>query len=196
MLSLSSLLDPERAFEENAVASSAGDTDEALMLRYRDHGDEAAFGLLFQRHVARLHALFRRLGGAGDMDASDLVQKTFLHVHRARKDFVPGRLRPWLYAIALNVRREEGRRRVRKREVAADAVHEPAVGPDVSTPNDRLVQRALMQLPEGQREVILLHWMEGLSFPEIAELLGVGVSAAKVRAHRAYAALRAILGEP
>lgn len=166
------------------------------MLRYRDDGDEAAFAELFRRHAARLYALFRRLGEAGDVDASDLVQKTFLHVHRARRDFIPGRsLRPWLYAIALNVRREEGRRRVRKREIGGE-VHEPGVAPNVSSANDRLVQRALMQLPEAQREVVVLHWVFGLSFQEIAQTLGVGVSAAKVRAHRAYEALRTVLGEP
>jgi RNA polymerase sigma factor (sigma-70 family) len=170
------------------------ETDETLMLRYRDTGDEAAFAALFQRYAARMHGLFRRFG-AGDADASDLVQRTFLQVHRARNDFTPGLVRPWIYAIALNVRREEGRRRGRRREVAVDEADVPGVAPDVSSPSDRLMQRALMQLSEGQREVIVLHWVEELSFPEIAELLGTSVSAVKVRAHRAYEALRNLLGE-
>ncbi len=138
---------------------------------------------------------------AGPSDAADLVQKTFLHVHRARKDYQVGRpVRPWIYTIALNVRREEGRRRLRRKEIAVDMqdpaeLREPMVDPVASSASDRLVQRALMQLSEIQREVIVLHWYDGLSFPEIAELVGATVSAVKVRAHRGYGELRRILGE-
>jgi len=182
----------------------AGDpeSDEALMERYRDRGDEAAFATLFGRYATRLHTFFSRFGDRAAADAGDLVQKTFLHVHRARKDFQSGRLlRPWMYTIALNVRREEGRRRVRSREVPVDlqdpgAIREPSVEPQASSVNDRLVQRALLQLSEIQREVIVLHWFDGLSFPEISEMVGASVSAVKVRAHRAYGDLRQILGEP
>lgn len=178
------------------------ESDEALMERYRERGDEAAFAVLFGRYATRLHAFFSRFGDRGAADAGDLVQKTFLHVHRARKDYQPGRLvRPWLYTIALNVRREEGRRRLRSREVAVDlqapgAIREPSVAPSASSASDRLVQRALMQLSEIQREVIVLHWFDGLSFPEIAEMVGASLSAVKVRAHRAYGELRQILGDP
>lgn len=181
----------------------AGDeeSDEALMERYRARGDEAAFAALFSRYAGRLHAFFSRFGDRGPSDAADLVQKTFLHVHRARKDYQVGRsVRPWIYTIALNVRREEGRRRLRRKEVAVDmqdpaGLREPTVDPVASSASDRLVQRALMQLSEIQREVIVLHWYDGLSFPEIAELVGATVSAVKVRAHRGYGELRRILGE-
>lgn len=172
------------------------------MARYQARGERAAFEALFRRWAGKLHAFFRRglWGGAAGPDetANDLVQKTFLHVHRARADFEAGRqFRPWLYTIALNVRREEGRRRGRHREVLGvdDEALEPAVDPTTTTASDRLVRRALAELPEAQREVVLLHWYEELSFPEIAELVGASVSAVKVRAHRAYEALRERLGE-
>ena len=171
-------------------------TDEVLMQRHVA-GDKTAFEALFRRYASRLHGLFLRSAGTRDL-AADLVQKTFMHVHRARADFQQGRpFRPWLYTIALNVRREEARKRARSREVpvSVDDVREPSVEPDAKTATDRLVQRALGQLNDGQREVILLHWYEGLSFPEIAEMLGATVSAVKVRAHRAYGELRRILGD-
>ncbi len=69
----------------------------------------------------------------------------------------------------------------------------PAQPPSVSTPTDRVVRRALEQLGPGQRDVLLLHWYEDLSFAEIGDALGISTSAAKVRAHRAYKLLRKIL---
>ena len=58
------------------------------------------------------------------------------------------------------------------------------------------MRRALEQLSEGQREVVVLHWYEGLSYPEIAQVVGASTSAVKVRAHRAYKTLRKVLEEP
>ncbi|MFP2897810.1 RNA polymerase sigma factor [Corallococcus sp. 4LFB] len=58
---------------------------------------------------------------------------------------------------------------------------------------ERAVQRALAQLPEGQRLPILMHRFEGMGFAEIAEALGLTESAVKVRAHRGYARLRELL---
>jgi RNA polymerase sigma-70 factor (ECF subfamily) len=169
--------------------------DEALMERYVKGGSRAAFEELFRRYAGRLQGLFLRQIGKPDV-AADLVQQTFLHFHRARRDFTLGRpVRPWIYTIALNVRREHVRRRGRRPEVFLDPiVHgEPEVAPDTTSPSDRLVRRALVQLTEQQREVILLHWYEELSFPEIADLLGASLSAVKVRAHRGYEKLRKLL---
>lgn len=169
-------------------------TDEELFARYVSAADRLAFEQVFRRYAPRLTGLFVRYGAA-DI-AGDLVQKTFLHVHRARADYQVGRpFRPWIYTIALNVRREEARRRARSREVAAsDTMREPSVDPSTTTATDRLVQRALDQLSDAAREVVVLHWYDGMSFPEIAEMLGATVSAVKVRAHRAYEQLRKILG--
>lgn len=172
-------------------------TDEALMAAYVGADDRAAFEVLFRRYADRLLGTFRR-SGVGEAVARDMLQTTFLHVHRARADFrLDGRFRPWLFAIALNVRREHFRRLLRKPETSLDPDHhrEPAVAPDASTAQDRLVRRALLQLPETQREVILLHWYEGLSFKEIADIVGSTHAAVKVRAHRGYEKLRGLLGD-
>lgn len=169
------------------------DADEALMRTYTATGDRQAFRTLFDRHAGRLLAFFHR--GMGDrVLAQDLVQTTFLHVHRARRDYDPARpFKPWLYTIAANVRREHWRRRKRKPEDALEPGREGSVAPDVTTATDRLVRRAVDALPDNQREVVLLRWYGGLTFPEIATTLGIQPTAAKVRGHRALKRLRMLL---
>ena len=170
-------------------------TDDELMERYARGGDSAAFDMLFHRHAPRLKGYFIRTTGRDDL-AADFVQQTFLHVHRARADFRPGAaFRPWLYAIGANVRREHFRRAARRPETPLDPDHhpEPAEGPSVTTASDRALRRALADLPDAQREVLVLHWYQDLGFGEIAALLGGTETAIKVRAHRAYERLRAAL---
>lgn len=167
--------------------------DEALMVRYVERDDREAFRLLFDRYAGRLAAYFRRTTGAED--AGDLVQITFLHLHRARADYRSSQpLRPWLFAIAANVRRDHYRKKTRRSVEHPSAELEGSVGPDASTASDRAVRRALEQLPDGQREVLILRWYSDLSYPEIAEILGATHSAIKVRAHRAMQQLKALLG--
>lgn len=180
------------------MAEGEDPTDEALMAAYVA-GDRAAFAALFARYAPRL----RRLVGRGlprTSDADDLVQQTFLQVHRARRDFRPGsRLRPWLLTIALNLARQYFRRRGRRPEASLpdDGPGEPiaSAGSDPEgAVRDAQLRRALDALPDAQREVIVLHWFEGLSFREIAAVVGASQPAVKVRAHRGYEKLRAALG--
>jgi RNA polymerase sigma factor (sigma-70 family) len=171
-------------------------SDEALMSAYRD-GDARAMRELFRRHAPRLiRIMTMHLGSPSD--AQDVVQATFLNLHRARLDFrADSRLRPWLYTIAYNLMRDHHRYRGRRPEdLTEPARHDahPGTSPSPDAPLlDEPVRRALAQLPEAQREVIVLHWFEGLSFAEIAEIVGAGRSAVKVRAHRGYKRLRELL---
>jgi RNA polymerase sigma-70 factor (ECF subfamily) len=169
-------------------------TDEELMAAYAA-GDEVAFRQLFRRHAPHL---LRRLGQRplGPEDARELVQQSFLHLHQARALFDPARsFGPWFLTIAYNVRREHLRRRGRRPEARLE--HDPPASPR----GDRLelaerargLRRALGEIPDKQREVIVLHWFEGLSFAAVAARLGLTPSAAKVRAHRGYKALRRAL---
>ncbi len=117
---------------------------------------------------------------------------------RCVADFRAGnKLRPWFYTIAANVRRMHFRRAGRKPEAEwnPDSHGEPSVGPLSSTPEQRTLRRALDQLRANQRDVLVLHYYEELSFSEVAEVLGISTSAAKGRAHRAYKLLRALLDE-
>jgi RNA polymerase sigma-70 factor (ECF subfamily) len=173
-------------------------SDEELMRAYKA-GDTAAFRELFDRYGQILLQLLARDLYQPEA-ARDLVQQTFLQLHRARLDFdETRRFKPWLFTIALNLKREYFRTRRRRPEaLAGDSITERAVPPLGQERADarQSVSWALAKIPDDQREVIELHWFEGLSFPEIAECLGIGAVAAKVRAHRGYTHLRALLGHP
>lgn len=172
-----------------------GATDEELMALYVREGERRAFEELFRRYGGRLQGYFVRVTSNPEL-SRDMVQQTFMHVHRARKDFHLDRpFRPWFFTIAHNVRREHFRRKARKPETMYDPVRhgELSVDPGTSTVRDRLVQRALGELNPDQREVVVLHWYEGMTFREIGESVGASTSAVKVRAHRAYNKLREML---
>ena len=172
-------------------------TDEELMAAYVA-GNPGAFRALFDRHAPGLERLLLRDLRQKE-EARDLVQQTFLQLHRARLDFDPEkRLKPWLYTIALNLKREHFRRRRRRPEHpdSEEAERQPIAprGQEQSEAR-RSVGWALDRIPNDQREVIELHWLAGLSFPELAESIGITVAAAKVRAHRGYVKLRELLGD-
>lgn len=170
-------------------------SDEELMLRYRQ-GEREAFRSLFERYAPLLHRVVSRdLRDPARVD--DLVQQTFLQVHRARFDYDAAQpFRPWIFTIALNLKRETLRTRARRGELSGyPDGREPSVPPagQHRVEARRTVAWALERLPGDQREVIELHWFQGLSFAEVARCLGIGAVAAKVRAHRGYSSLRALL---
>ena len=169
------------------------DSDEALMRRYLS-GDREAFRQLYERYNPRLRALMRRQL-RDEHDGQELVQQTFLQFHRARFDFKTGaRVKPWLYTIALNLRRDHLRRLGRARhQVPLEDAPEPSVEAEDPARKQEMMRlrEAVAALPEKSRAVIELHWFEGLSFAEVAQVLGLGLSAVKTRAHRAYKDLRA-----
>jgi RNA polymerase sigma-70 factor (ECF subfamily) len=171
--------------------------DEQLMLDYAA-GDLRAFELLFVRWAPRLHAFFRRSFGSR-VDADDLLQLTFMRVHRARRRFqAQWPLRAWLFAIAARLRQDEFRRRRRSANAEEEALageEEAQLPMDGETELERaaLVQAVLEDLPESQRTVIHLHRFERMTFAEIARVLGTTEGAVKLRAFRAYRRLRALL---
>lgn len=171
------------------------------MLRYVG-GDRAAFRTLFDRYAARLQRLGQR-NGLDEAAAADLVQQTFLQLHRARLDFdADRRFSPYLFAITLNLIRSSYRRKGRKPELLLPSDELPEIN-DAPAPDglERLereqraamVRAALAELPDGQREVIELHWFEEQPFEVIAQTVGASVSAVKVRAHRGYKVLKKLL---
>jgi RNA polymerase sigma factor (sigma-70 family) len=172
-------------------------TDEELMQSFVA-GDSAAFRELFARWApALLRVGHRHLGRRAD--AEDMVQQTFLQLHRARRDFTPGtKLRPWLFTIALNLCRDLQRYRGRRHELSVDDVvltaSEPAASVRETEELQQKVRSALGRLSDDQRAVIELHWFEELPFTEIAVIVGASTGAVRVRAHRGYEALRKTLG--
>ena len=172
-------------------------SDEELMIAYAA-GDTGAFKEIFARYQAALLRVLASQTRSSEV-ARDLVQLTFLHAHRARRDFDPSqKLRPWLFTIATNLRREHFRRARRKPEVSleSEGAAEPSEGPRGQARADavRVLRRAMAELSAAQSEVIALHWLAGLSFHEIAEVRGTTLSATKALAHRGYLILRQVLG--
>jgi len=167
------------------------------MTAYAD-GDLRAFDALFARMAPRVHAFFLR--GLGDRSvANDLLQTTFLKLHRSRALYIRGApFRPWLFSLAARVRIDELRRRMRVPAMVGHEALDDMVAPFVTfEPGDdeqaRLVREALSKLPHGQRIVIELHRFEGMTFGEIGKVLGVAETAARVRAFRGYETLRKTL---
>jgi len=164
-------------------------------------GDAQAFDALYARHRTGLHGFFRRMAGSRAA-ADDLLQVTFLHVVQARDRFDSReRFKPWLYAIARNAARDY-LRLAQHRELGGDAAEPPlatAVAPNATDESDpaqaAALQKALAELPEAYREAVVMHQLEGLSFPEIAKAVHSTPGAVKVRAHRGYQKLREALAK-
>jgi RNA polymerase sigma-70 factor (ECF subfamily) len=167
-------------------------------------GDDSAFAELYDCLAPRLYGyLVRQTRDVAR--AEDLVQQTLLQMHRARGRFIRGAdVTPWAFAIARRLMIDGMRRR--KHEVSVETDEEAGGEPLVATfaaADDLLqaqelaarFQRVLAGLPETQRVAFQLVKQEGLSIAEAAQVLGTTVSAVKLRAHRAYEALRAVLGE-
>ena len=131
--------------------------------------------------------------------ADDLLQETFLQLHRVRHTYQPPRpVKPWVYAIARNVflmQRRAAARRGRHEVIADQDLPEVPVAPEINALGDRdAVRAALAGLDEARREPLVLHHIVGLSFREVGAVLGISEGAAKVRAHRAIAELREAMG--
>jgi len=175
----------------------------AAMDRYAS-GDSRAFPTLHQALYPRLLAYLSRMSGSS-ANASDLVQETFLRMHRARATFAAGgAVLPWAYAIARNVALDHARAaRLRETErlpsdpgpEMVDRGGADAESAAIAAQAARVVEGVLARLPAAQRDAFILIRYEGLSVQDAAAVLGATPTAVKLRAFRAYEALRAALDE-
>jgi RNA polymerase sigma-70 factor (ECF subfamily) len=176
-------------------------TDAELMERWQ-RGDAGAFEALVQRWQQPVASLLGRLMGAAL--APDLCQEVFLRLfHAARRYRESGAFRTWLYRIVLNVARDAGRRQRREtaRLHAVAALWEQEVAVNGQGPADvvcqkeavQVLSRALAELPQPLREVLVLRHYEGLKFEQIARLTGTPASTLKSRFSVALERLRARL---
>src|SRR5215468_9003874 len=176
-----------------------------LMQRYCD-GDASAFRELYALVAPRVYGYLVKMARQRAL-ADDLLQQTFLKVHRARAAYVRGADPiPWIFAIAHRTFLDE----MRKQKRAVVRVGDDEALPEVAAaitgesvdrrdePADpELTQAALAaldQLSEQHREAVVLTKLSGKSVAEAAEIAGTTVGAMKVRAHRGYEALRKLLG--
>ena len=168
-----------------------------LMAQYQA-GSVDAFDRLHETLASDLKAYLTNLS-RDPSRTDDLVQETFLQMHRARAAHSPGEpVRPWLFAIAKRVflmdRRSAARRA--RRESLSSVSDETTSG--AATEAERLhalrqVHVALRRVPSDGRRAFVLHHLWGLSFREIGARLGIEPAAAKVRSSRAAVFMRALL---
>ena len=166
------------------------ETDEELMLQVRD-GAEETLGVLFDRYHAPLFNFYTKLTGDRTL-SEDLVQEVFLRILRHRKTFRIGTpFRAWIYQIARNARIDHFRKS--RPQVPFEPEMAPAVDtgdPAQQLQESELLHRALMELPEEKRELLVLCRFQELPYEEVARLVGCGVATVKVRIHRALQELR------
>lgn len=163
------------------------------MVRYQQ-GDPAAVTELVEMLSPQLHRFFtgqfvsRRF-------ADDLLQETWLRIHQARHTYRPGdSVLPWIYAIARHTRVDHYRRtrRVEDREQQVEALPEmAAAGPPESHGID--FDALVRELPESQREVVIMLKVSDMSIEEVARATSSSVGSVKQKAHRAYEKLRGLL---
>jgi RNA polymerase sigma-70 factor (ECF subfamily) len=183
-----------------AVAVADNASLDAAMDRYA-RGEDSAFDEVYDKLAPRLYRFLLRYT-RDHARAEDVVQQTMLQIHRARGRFIPGaEVTPWAFAIARRLVIDQHRRS--GREVLAptdDAVGDLLVSLDSGADELAIAKEValrlgeeLRRLPENQRVAFELIKQDGLSVAEAAQVLGTTIAAVKLRAHRAYEALRAAL---
>lgn len=181
--------------------------DRALLERTQE-GDMDAFETLVERHRDRVYGLALRMTRS-EADAAEITQDTFLAAYQNLKNFRgEAAFGSWVHRIAAN----NALMRLRHQRVV-EAATEEMLGPEFTERGSlaeypeidwsrradekvlddelgRAIRQATDRLPEGYREVFLLKDVEGMSYEEIAEMMGISVPAVKSRLHRARLALR------
>ncbi|RMG04389.1 MAG: sigma-70 family RNA polymerase sigma factor [Planctomycetota bacterium] len=183
-------------------------SDEELLVEYRETGERKAFEELVRRYERELYSYLRQFLGDAQM-AEDVFQSTFLQVHLKCNQFdASRRVRPWLYTVATNQAIDAQRRNRRHRMLSLDSQTEDNSGKladivesETAEPDHLLaavedtddVRRAVDELPEMFRQVLLLVYYQGLKYREAAEVLSIPVGTVKSRINAAIRKLESLL---
>lgn len=174
---------------------------EQQALEFCRQGRKEAFRPLVDAYFARLVRVARGVVGDAE-EARDLVQEAFIAAYRAIDTFIPGRpFYPWMRGILLNrckVYLRTRRRAARRSRVAAERPGNWVLGAEVSPAPERrrtadLVRRAMATLDVDDREILVLKHIEGYSYDELAEALGIGAGTVASRLYRARGRLKKAL---
>ena len=204
--------------DAEAAAGSQGDSDDAVVqpgwspmefaaeqqaLEFCRQGRKEAFRPLVDAYFARSVRVARAVVGDAE-DARDLVQEAFIAAYKALDTFTMGRpFYPWLRGILLNrckVYLRTRRRAAARSRAAADRPGHWVKGATVTPAPERrrtsdLVRRAMAELDDGDREILVLKHIEGYSYEELADVLGIGTGTVASRLYRARARMRKALEE-
>ncbi len=185
--------------EINHDESPVNDDDRTLVERFLKDRDEFAFEVIVKKYQRMVYFLALKMVG-NHHDADEVAQRTFLSVYKNLPGF-EGRssLKTWVFRIAMNFSknlirdrgRREGEEITERSAMAASSVED-----DINThERRRLVRDAMEKLPPRQREVLQMRAFGDMSFAEIAQAVGISISAAKVNYHYAVKALKTLLAE-
>ena len=167
---------------------------EADLIKAACAGDRVAMSALYRQHAGRVYSVVRRLVGDDDL-ADDVSQdawvRAFEKLHLFRGDAAFG---TWMHRLAVNAALNRLRRSNRRTEVEGSAeIRPPASRTDDVVLNQRVLAQALDRLPDGYRNVLVLHDVEGLKHEEIARKLGIATGTSKSQLHKARARMREFL---
>jgi RNA polymerase sigma-70 factor (ECF subfamily) len=175
--------------------------DEALLVLYAN-GDRHAALALTRRITPRVMGYAARMLGGDRAEAEDVAQETMLRLWRMAPEWRQGetKVTTWAYRVATNLCIDRQRTRARRGQVALDAVPDPA--DDGPSAEGRLqeagrlaaLEAALADLPDRQRQAVVLRHIEGLTNPEIAAVMEIGIEAVESLTARGKRALAALLG--
>ena len=187
--------------------SYPSDISEAEAIRLACEGDSNAFEILYKSHSRRVYGLCLRITG-NPTEAEDLTQEAFLQLFRKIHSFRgESRFSTWLHRLTVNIVLMRLRKK-RHPEVSLDATTEPGEedsrplielgGPDLRLSGmlDHVnLSKAVDQLPDGYKQMFILHDVEGYEHNEIAEILGCSIGNSKSQLFKARVQLRKLLQE-
>jgi RNA polymerase sigma-70 factor (ECF subfamily) len=163
---------------------------EGALVQRATTGDTRAFERLYREHSGRVYGLCLRITRDAQL-AEDCTQETFINAWRALAQFeTRSSLSTWLHRIAVNVSLGK-RRKATPVEEAADEDEDFKGGWTLDTPVEvDELENAISTLPDGARDVLVLHGLYGYSHGEAAEMLGIAEGTCKAQLHRARRLLR------
>lgn len=195
---------------ETAVVESIPtpvETDEPELMKLASRGDSRAFATLVERYMRRAYYVALGLTGSHE-DALDLSQEAFARAFRARHRLDPdGSFYAWLYQIlrrlCFNFNRDRRSRRTKLAEARPWLVDRASAaaadrGPEASIERAETIRRvrsAIEELPDREREILVLREFEGLSYRDVAGLLGIPIGTVMSRLYTARRHLARVIEE-
>ena len=165
----------------NQMIDASGTLTERQLIRLAADGDARAIRTLYDRYAPRVYAVVRRIAADDDL-AQDYAQEAWIRAIRALPTFRgDARFSTWLHRIAVNAALQS----LRKADTRARREENSLL--------QKRLERALDALPEGMREVLILHDVEGYTHEEIGDVLGVTSGTSKSQLFKARAKMRALL---
>jgi RNA polymerase sigma-70 factor (ECF subfamily) len=194
IIGLANASDPEWMSGVYDCGGSVTDPTDASLVEQCLEGSKEAFAELVRRHQDRVYRLALRMTGDRD-EAVDLAQETFIRAYRKLRLFDLQRsFGNWLLSLCANLGKNRFRSEARRRRAQDGHLELLAAGAPRPDPRKSALEEALRQMVEKLRIPLVLKHVEGLSYEEIAQVLGIGLSAAKMRVKRARDELVRILG--